>query len=187
MTIRIVIGGPPGSGKSSFVASLKRALLNIGVQVDYVELDPYSSTLALIEGLMTPEERIKSKRKDIPDEEIQQIAERLADLDRKLDVVLGDLPGMITPQTSILCKHATHAIVVCKDQRLEEINAWQQFFSKLRIPVISKIVSKLNGTEETRITDANVIEAIITGLDREVKVSDTLTLMAFQLKSILNL
>ena len=187
MTIRIVIGGPPGSGKSSFVASLRRALLDIGVQVDYVELDPYSSTLALIEGLMTPEERIKSKRKDIPDEEIQKIAERLADLDRKLDVVLGDLPGMVTPQTSILCKHATHAIIVCKDQRLEEMYVWQEFFSNLGIPVISKIVSKLKGAEETKITDANVIEAIMTGLDREVKVSDTLARMALQLKAILNL
>ena len=187
MTTRIVVGGPPGSGKSTFVASFKRALLDIGVRADYVELDLYAPTLPLIEGRMTPEQRIKSKRKDIPDEEIQRAARRLVELDERFDVVLGDLPGMMTPQTKILCKHATLAIIVCKDEKIEEMDAWQQFFKELGIVVVSRIVSKLSGSEIIKVTGENVIEAVLIGLDREVRVSDTLTRLAFQLMAILNL
>ena len=182
-----MVGGPPGSGKSTFVASMKRTLLDIGISADYAELDPYASTLALIEGLMTPEERLKSKRRNVPDEEISHIAERLASLDDKVDIMLGDLPGMITAQTSMLCKHATHAIIVCKDQGREEMIAWQKFFDGLGIPVISRIVSKIDGNEEMGLTETRSIEAVLTGLDREVKVSETLVRIAFQLKKILNL
>lgn len=55
------------------------------------------------------------------------------------------------------------------------------------IPVIAKIVTKLEGSEEMKLVDGDKIESILTGLDREVKVSDTLIRMAFELKAILSL
>ncbi|HZW56639.1 MAG TPA: hypothetical protein VFF30_10150 [Nitrososphaerales archaeon] len=187
MTKKIVVGGPPRSGKSTFVASMRRALLDIGVRADYVELDPYASTLALLEGLMTPEERLRSKRKDISNEEILQVAERLASVAESVDILLGDLPGMITEQTRMLCRYATHAIIICSDQSPEQMSEWHKFFEELRIPVIAKIVSKLHGNEEVKSTNRDTTEAVLIGLDREVKVGDTLTRIAIMLETIMNL
>ncbi|MHB8566447.1 MAG: hypothetical protein ACYC7D_08570 [Nitrososphaerales archaeon] len=187
MTVRIVVGGPPNSGKSTFVINLKRALQDTGVNAEFAELDPFASTLALLEGLMSEEERKMSKRKEISEDEIKKVAERLVGFDGKVEIVLGDLPGKITPQTKSLCRHATHAIIVCKDQAIEDIKAWRSFFDESDVPVISEIVSKIEGEESCRIGQNKVIEAVIVGLNREVQVTPQLHYFALHLRSALDL
>lgn len=75
--IRIIIGGPPNSGKSTLVSSLIRALWEIGVKVNSAELDLWAPTLEFLEGKISKEERDSRKQKKVTKEEAEEASKRL--------------------------------------------------------------------------------------------------------------
>jgi len=160
--IRIVIGGPQHSGKSTFAIYLERALTNLGINVYNQDYDPFSPTKDYALGIISNEERKKRKKK-VLSKEARSCSKKFISLSAKYDLLIGDLPGKITDITEILVSGGTHAIILCRDDELGEIDQWKNFFEQQGLDVIAIIESNLNGTESVK--NNGIISAKISNLD----------------------
>ena len=187
--IRIIIGGPPNSGKSTLVSSLKRALWEIGVKVNSAELDLWAPTLEFLEGKITKEERDSKKQKTITKQDAEEASKRLILASQDGSIAIGDCPGKMSEELKIIVKNATHAIILCRADQIQEMESWRKFFSEVGIPIVSELVSDLNGNEEVQISGSGLITGRFVGLNRDVgrKESPTISQLAFLLKSVLGL
>lgn len=185
--VRIIIGGPPNSGKSTLVSSLKRALWETGVKVNSAELDLWAPTLEFLEGKISKEERDSRKQKRVTKEEAEEASKRLVEASQDGSVAIGDCPGKMSEELKIIVKNATHAIILCRADQIQEMESWKKFFSKVGIPVIAELVSDLRGNEEVQISGSGMITGRLVGLDRDVgrRESPAISQLAFLLKSVL--
>ncbi len=182
---RIIIGGPPNSGKSTLAESLARALRSLGVDAYAEDLDLASPTLEFIKGSKRWEQRLVAKKEWTP-----ELAERATALfeeaSSKHAVVIGDAPGKITPMSKTIAQKAHYAIILCREDCLNEINDWRRFFANLNIPVVCVAISKITGVENIK-ESGGMIKATLVGLDRKVKADATITTMALLVKEMLGL
>jgi CRISPR-associated protein Csx3 len=158
--IRIIIGGPPNSGKSTLVNSLKRALWEIGVKVNSAELDLWAPTLEFLEGKITKEERDSRKQKKVTKEEAEEASKRLVEASQDGSIAIGDCPGKMSEELKIIVKNATHAIILCRVDQIQEMESWRKFFSEAGIPIIAELVSDLEGDEAVQIMGSKLIRAV---------------------------
>jgi CRISPR-associated protein Csx3 len=187
--IRIIIGGPPNSGKSTLVNSLKRALWEIGVNVNSAELDLWAPTLEFLEGKISKQERDSRKQKKVTKEEAEEASKRLVEASQDGSIAIGDCPGKISEELKIIVKNATHAIILCRADQVQEMESWRKFFSEVGIPIVGELVSDLNENEDVQISGSGLITGRLVGLDRDVgrKGSPAISQLAFLLKSVLEL
>lgn len=185
MSIRIIIGGPSCSGKSTFAESITRALQNLGTDIDRVDLDLWAPTLSLISGDITKEERDLLKRRNITKSEATEAVERFKTLSTKHEIIIGDGPGGISEESKLIFESATHGIIVCQEGKIGEIEEWKQFFKEMGIPIIAIIISKLDGSE--KVSRGSLIEADLINLDRTPRVTPIMIQLAYALKGVLGI
>jgi len=135
---RIVIGGPPHSGKSTFMVLLERRLERMGVDVKLIDLDYASPTVEWLKGM-------EGDRKKQPWTPMlaQQAKSDFLETSKTTDVVLGDSPGKITDVTRTLTRGTDGAIILSRDDM--ESRKWKRFFRRTRIPIICVLDSDLFG------------------------------------------
>ncbi len=179
MPVRIVICGPPNSGKSTLAESLSRALLLLGVDAAAVDLDLASPTLEYIKGQKDWKDRSK---KEWTKELGKEAAARFVEASRRHEVVIGDAPGKITDVTRIICGEAHYAIILCRYDLKAEINNWQIFLRELNVPVICTAISKITGEGKVD-KKKNLIEATLIKLDRKPRTDEAITLLASLIKN----
>ena len=184
MPVRVIIGGPPNSGKSTLAESLARALRSVGVDAYAEDLDLASPTLEFIRGTKSWEERPGFK-KEWTLELASKAALMFEEASASHAVVIGDAPGKITDESKVIVKKANYAIILCRDDCLEEIRNWQKCFDDMRIPVICIAVSKIIGLGN--IENKDVIEATLVRLDRKPKADSVMVGLALLIKEKLNL
>ncbi len=184
LPVRLIIGGPPNSGKSTLAESLAIALRSLGLDAYAEDLDLASPTLEFIRGKAGWEERHGTKKQWTP-----ELAEKAAALfevtSTKHAIVIGDAPGKITSESRTIAKKANYAIVLCRDDCRGEIKKWQKFFRELQVPVICVAISKLMG--KGNVVNKNCISAVLIGLNRTPKVDDVMTRLALLIKERLEL
>src|SRR2546422_3216644 len=113
----IVVGGPPNSGKSTFAVSLVRALQNQGIDAETVDSDLWSSTVDLILGKITEEQRNQRKTEKITAEQVGEAKKAIRRASRKHEVVVADAPGMISGELRTIFAGANHGVIVCREDR----------------------------------------------------------------------
>lgn len=142
MTKRYLVGGPPNSGKSTYVLSLTRRLTgSLGRSALAVELDVWSSSYPAFEKKIPFEGRPKRFGLDWDwqtplDERIRQFNGATEDF------VFGDLPGAkIDAATDRMCREtrADGAIVVSRT--LDGLKLWRQAFEERGIKVVLECLS----------------------------------------------
>ena len=124
MAIKIVVGGPPQSGKSTFTTRLVRTLLKErGVDVDNMGLDPWDRTLDVILERIPESERKQNMSKKEAIEALRKKASSFNKLSKKHDVVVGDLPGIPDELAQIVTRIGTYGIIVIDNDKDELIGA----------------------------------------------------------------
>lgn len=148
--IKVVLAGPPRSGKSCLRQGLKDALKRIpGAPYPYVitacpdgegswfqetvNADPVlaAELKAAYKAKFTPEfvDRISSSVRNCP-----------------LELTLVDIGGIPSDENKEICAAATHALLLAGDtSRFEE---WRAFFAALHIPVLAEVWSDYHGQED---------------------------------------
>jgi MinD-like ATPase involved in chromosome partitioning or flagellar assembly len=164
LAVVIIVGGPPNSGKSTFSESLVRALQNQGVSAEAIDLDPWSPTLRFIKGEISKEERDSLKQSKISEKDIQDAVARLKRAGKNHDFVIGDSPGGISDDIRPIYRLATHAMILCREDKRTEIDKWKVFFSTMNLLIVATIITRTSGLEQMR--GGDLIEGTLVGLDR---------------------
>lgn len=89
---KIIIGGPPHSGKSSMMVLMKNNFRQKGINTGLIDLDYASPTLEWLEGEETKENRDLRKQPWTP-ELAEKAKADFIEVDKKFKVTLGDAPG----------------------------------------------------------------------------------------------
>lgn len=161
---KIVVVGPPNSGKSVLIQHMMILLENKGIDVGQIDLDLWGSTDRLFKGLETIEERKTRKEQlEVTDEMIEDRVNSFESMSN--DIVLADTPGQISDDLDTLIEPGTMGIIVCRKEYTEELDEWVRYLRRNQIDIIGIIHSVVNSKED--ISRDEIIESTISDLDRK--------------------
>lgn len=149
--MKIIIAGPPRSGKSCLREGLKQAIMRVpGAPYPYVitacpdgEGSWFQETVNADAELAA---RCKAEYKSgFSPEFVKRIADSVKNCE--LPLILVDIGGMPSKENRAICSSATYAILLTGDiSRLQE---WRKFCQGLDITIIAEVSSDYHGTEDT--------------------------------------
>lgn len=165
--MKVVVGGPPNSGKSTFTAVLRKHIRQIlggrappdvfqSLTLDLVDNsvewmdDPTGDTPRRIDG-------------EFNEENAEQRRDQFADIDA--DLVVADAPGEIDNLTRILAEPADALIIVSNDQ--EGIEEWRAFAEEEGIEVYATFETFLPDEETRPHWNPEDQAGTLRGLDRD--------------------
>jgi hypothetical protein len=137
------------------------------VDADTVDLDPWSPTQEYLVGKISEQDREALKRTNISMDEAKDFAREFVKASNKHDVVVGDAPGGLSSESEVILKEATHAIILCREDRVGDANQWKDRFKALGIPIVAVLTSS-RSLEETANSNG-FVQGIIADLGRKPK------------------
>lgn len=175
MAIKVVLAGPPRSGKSCLREGLKQALRNIeGAPYGYVitacpdgEGSWYQATVE-----RSPEDaaacKAAYKAKFTPGF-VARIAESVRDCN--LPLCLVDIGGVVSPENRAICAQATHIVILAGDPaRMDE---WRQFAADLGLKIVAEVCSNYNDVEDVVENNSDgILKGSVHHLERGEPVAD---------------
>lgn len=164
---KIILAGPPRSGKSCLREGLKQAIKALpGAPYPYVitacpdgEGSWFQETVQN-NSVLAAECKAAYKAKFTP-EFVRRITESVKNC--SLELTLIDIGGMITPENMAICADATHIIILSSDYaKMEE---WREFASELGLVILAEIYSDYNGVADT-VVDGPILKGSVHHLER---------------------
>ncbi len=147
---KIVLAGPPRSGKSCLREGLKQAIRSIpGAPYPYVitacpdgEGSWFQETVNQDPGLAAAC-KAAYKAKFTP-----EFVERIETSVKKcsLEMTLVDIGGITSIENEKICSGATHMVILAGDT--SKMAEWREFAKKVGLIIVSEIHSDYNGTED---------------------------------------
>jgi CRISPR-associated protein Csx3 len=169
-TFRIVLCGPPNTGKSCFREGLKQALLDLPHAPASFVLSAcpdgdgsWFSETARRDPVLARQLKNAYKARFTPEfaawkaEEISRIHHLL---------LVFDVGGKITPENRSIMQAATHAVILA--QNSEQVAEWQAFCASFKkpLPVIAILISDYHGTEDQIVSTAPILQGSVHYLER---------------------
>ncbi|MCK5877853.1 MAG: hypothetical protein KAG43_09475, partial [Candidatus Marithrix sp.] len=169
--MKIVLGGPPHSGKSCLREGLKQAIIAIpNSPYPYViTACPDGEGCWHYEAASSDPKNAKTLKQDYKGEFNDDFVTRVSDdvKNCNLPLTLIDIGGQITDDNRIICRHATHIILIAGD--LKELDSWRDFSKHLNLQIIAELHSDYNGKVDKalKLDNDNIYRGSIHYLDRE--------------------
>ena len=164
--VRIIVGGPPHSGKSTLMNLLEDKMNQYGVDVELRDLD-FSSPTNLKAGF-DPNRETKDWDEDLARDAASYFRE-----DSEDKIVLGDSIGLISQINEIVSEPADVAILLVSgskdqfDQSFRNALAkWKSYYEFIDLPILMIIRSSMN-PNEMNYFDPHDNYGVIVGLDRD--------------------
>jgi CRISPR-associated protein Csx3 len=149
--MKIVLAGPPRSGKSCLREGLKQAVRRIpGAPYPYViTACPDGEGAWFQETVNANPELAKQCKVSYKSAFTPEFVRRVADSVKNCDLplTLVDIGGRTSVENEAICASATHAILLAGD--LNRLPEWREFCGKLGLRIIAEIHSDYRGTEDT--------------------------------------
>ncbi len=142
MAKRYLVGGPPNSGKSTYVLSLVGRLgSGLGRTAVAVELDVWSRSYPAFEGKVSFEDR--PKRFGLDWDWKTPLDECLEEFNTApADIVFGDLPGAkIDAATDYMIANAEADGAIVVSRTLDGLRLWREAFETRGMPVVLECLS----------------------------------------------
>lgn len=180
--IKIVLAGPPRSGKSCFREGIKQAIKAIpGAPYPYViTACPDGEGAWFQETVNDNPERAAELKKAYKSKFTPEFVARIQESVEKCAVPLSfiDIGGITSEENARICKDATHVIIISGDH--SKIEEWREFFKKVNpnIEIIAEIDSDYNGIEDNipEIQEDGVLRGSVHHLERGEKIADRETI-----------
>lgn len=175
--MKIVLAGPPRSGKSCLRYALPKAVRQASLDRHY---------LLVLKGAPDGEgawfheacERdmqeafgMRDKYKyAITREFAQRVAREVELCDAPLTAI--DIGGRVSDENRLICRHATHIVMIAGDHPQygswdERLNEWRAFAKELNLKTIAELHSCYDACEDQIIgNDAGILRAIVHHLER---------------------
>lgn len=167
--MKIVIGGPPQSGKSTFTASLIQAIRErqrnrpYQLSFSWLPLDVTDNSIAV---LLNPDKDIDQKR-DV-EWSIERAEERRAIFEaRDEQLVIADAPGLITDELQVVIKPADALIILANYEERERIDDWREVAESNGMEVFAELTSILEEDLDPEWEERETREGIIRSIERE--------------------
>ena len=192
--MRIVLCGPPNTGKTCLRGGLKEAIssLNAGIYPYFITAHPdgeacYTEEINHIDPSAGELYKIASRSK-FSDDFVGKIAGWVRNVNQPLALI--DVGGQITIQNGKIMGDATHAIILYRDDTLEEkarLSEWVDFcegkimgYTHMRLKIIAKICSDANANKDSYTIDPqrSLLEGRIHGIAKNVNISERETVKA---------
>ncbi|GAB1541973.1 hypothetical protein NUACC21_46460 [Scytonema sp. NUACC21] len=148
--IKVVLCGPPKSGKSCLRDGLKRAILaNLGAPYPYVitacpdgegswHQETYENNQPLAQDIKPV------NKADVTPEFAQEAAQWVKSANQLLNII--DVGGKISPENETIMQPATHAVILSGDT--SKFAKWEKFCQQLGLKIVAKIHSQLDAVED---------------------------------------
>jgi len=163
--VRIIIGGPPHSGKSTLMSLVEDKMKQYGVSVELRDLD-FSSPTDL-KGAFDPNRKTIDWTPELAEDAANYFNE---DSDER--VILGDSIGLISRINEVVSEPADVAILLVSgskndnDQTYRDaIKKWQTYYEFIDMPILMVIRSSMN-PEDLNYFDPHDNYGVMVGLDR---------------------
>lgn len=148
---KIVLAGPPRSGKSCMREGLKQALRAIpGAPYPYVITACPDGEGAWFQETVNHDPELAAeckaayKAKFTP-EFVERIAASVANC--SLELTLIDIGGITSVENEAICAAATHIVILAGD--MSRVAEWREFAKKVGLVVVAEIHSDYHGSEDT--------------------------------------
>ena len=164
--LRIIIGGPPHSGKSTFMNLLEDRFRYYQIPVELLDLD-LSAPTPLKTGFT--QQRDKKKWTSTLAEEAREMFEGA----EGVQVVLGDSVGLISEINEIISQPADVAILLVSGGHgdydttyRKVVRKWKEYYQDIRTPLLVVLRSTMNPADESMF-DPQDNYGVVVGLDRD--------------------
>lgn len=184
---KIVVAGPPRSGKSCFNNGIKGILKTIpDAPYPFVLTACPDGEGAWFQETMNADPELAAKLKaDYKSKFTPEFVQTRSDAVKKLGsescpLNFIDIGGMITPENAKICEGANAAIILAGETAISAglPAEWKKFFDELGIPVIAEIYSDYHGKEDTPVgvAEDGVFRGAVHHLERGENLNDRPTL-----------
>jgi len=172
--LRIIIGGPPHSGKSTFMNLLEDRFRYYQIPVQLLDLD-LSAPTPLKTGFT--QQREKKKWTSTLAEEARQMFEGA----EGVQVVLGDSVGLISDINEIISQPADVAILLVSGGHgdydttyRKVVRKWKEYYEDIRTPLLVVLRSTMNPADESMF-DPQDNYGVVVGMDRDAYEANTIS------------
>lgn len=180
--MKIAVGGPSNSGKSTFSAALYRYLYrDAQCEVEYHSLDPWDQS-----GLWLLD-RVSSDSRKNPDAGEEEVDEIIDGLDSsEAEIIVGDAPGSLEEPIDRLLEVVDEIIILANDESTDEIANWTDKADQLDINIYSTFITFLDEDIDPCWDKANS-EGILVDLDPDSENQDFLDSIHPDTRSVIRL
>ncbi|YAF95627.1 MAG: CRISPR-associated protein Csx3 [Nodularia sp. CChRGM 3473] len=174
-TIKVVLCGPPQSGKSCLREGLKQAISNItGAPYPYVITACPDGEGAWFSDAARRDLDLARRLKDeykakFTSEFAQKAAGWVRSANTPLNII--DVGGRITDQNRLIMREATHAVILAGDEGKDKVPLWEEFCRDFNLHIIANLHSDYHGTEDKIIERSPLLIGTIHYLARGEDVS----------------
>ncbi|MBN3873713.1 CRISPR-associated protein Csx3 [Nostoc sp. JL33] len=173
--LKLVLCGPPQSGKSCLREGLKQAISQIeGAPYPYVITACPDGEGAWFSDAARRDPDLARRLKDEYKAQFTpEFAHKAAGWVRSANTPLNiiDVGGKITEENRLIMREATHAVILAGDRGKEEVPLWEEFCRDLNIHIIANLHSDYHGNEDEIVSQSPSLTGSIHCLKRGEDVS----------------
>lgn len=171
---KIILAGPPRSGKSCMREALKQAIKAVpGAPYPYMLTACPDGEGAWFQETMNSDPKLAARLKadyksKFTPEFVNRISQSVTNLSLPLSFI--DIGGITSAENEKICKDGNGAILICGETAIlaGKPAEWKEFFNRLGIPIVAEVYSDYFGVEDyvAGVEDDGVFRGSVHHLER---------------------